>query len=215
MLDSGQTLLGEGTVRGSVTVKSNATVSPGPSAGVIGKLTITNALTLQPGGILLMDVDHFSATNDVIEGLASVTYGGTLSLNLCTRWTSPPASSCSAPLPTAAPLTLITPTSPGPGWVWDVSNLTVDGTLKVKTFVVTQPNITTASVVGTNLTLSGTGGPAFIGYTVFASSDLSLPLVSWSPVGTGNFKGDGSFVFTTPIDTSGPQQFYAVQYTAP
>jgi autotransporter-associated beta strand protein len=82
VLDSGQTLFGEGTVLGSVTVTSNATVSPGPSAGTISKLTVTNALTLQPGGILSMEVDHFGGTNDVIEGMASVTYGGTLSLNV-------------------------------------------------------------------------------------------------------------------------------------
>ena len=99
--------------------------------------------------------------------------------------------------------------------MWDVSNLTVDGTLKVKTFVVTQPSITTSSLVGTNLVLSGTGGAPYISYTVYASSDLSLPLVSWNPVGTGIFKGDGSFVFTTPVDTGGPQLFYSVQYTAP
>jgi autotransporter-associated beta strand protein len=214
VLHSGQTLLGEGTVRGSVTVMSNATVSPGPTAGVIGKLTVTNALTPQAGGMLLMDVDHFSATNDAIEGLASVTYGGTLSLNVYSVDLTSSFKLFSATSYSGA-FDLITPTSPGPGWVWDVSKLTVDGTLKVKTLVITVPNITTVSVTGTNLTLSGTGGPAFFSYTVFASSDLSVPLISWSPVGTGSFKGDGSFVFTTPINPSGPPQFYSVQYMAP
>jgi hypothetical protein len=197
-----------------VTVQSNATVSPGPTAGVIGKMTITNALTLQPGGILAMDADHSSGTNDTIEGLYSVTYGGTLSLNLYTVDLTSSFKLFSAVSYSGA-FDTITPATPGPGWVWDVSNLTVDGTLKVKTFGVTQPNITTVSVVGTNLVLSGTGGPAYLGYTVYASPDVSIPLISWSPAGTGNFKGDGSFVFTIPIDTAGPQQFYAVQYTTP
>ena len=169
---------------------------------------------MQPGGILLMDVDYSSATNDVIEGLASVTYGGTLSLNpysvdLTSRFKLFSATSYSGAFD------LITPVSPGAGWVWDVSSLAVDGTLKVKIFVVTQPNITTASVAGTDLTLSGTGGPAYLSYTVYASSDVSLPLASWIAVGTGNFKGDGSFVFTIPFDTSGFQQFYALQYMGP
>jgi autotransporter-associated beta strand protein len=215
VLNSGQTLFGEGTVRGSVTVQSNATVSPGPSAGVIGKLTVTNALTPQPGGILLMEVDQSSATNDVIEGLASVTYGGTLSLNLL----FPVDLTSSFKLFNAAAYSgafdTITPASPGSGWVWDVSKLAVDGTLKVKTFVVTQPNITTASVVGANFTLSGTGGPAYLNYTVYASSDLSQSLINWSPIGTGNFKGDGSFAFTVDISAVGPYQFYAVQYMTP
>lgn len=214
VLNSGQTLLGEGTVRGSVTVQSNATVSPGPTAGVIGKMTITNALTLQPGGILLMEADHFSATNDVIEGLASVTYGGTLNLSLLSVDLTSSFKLFSAAAYGGA-FDTITPASPGFGWVWDVSNLTLDGTLKVKTFVATQPSFTTSSLVGTNLVLSGAGGPPYLGYTVFSSSDLTLPVAVWSPAGTGNFKGDGSFVFTTPIDPNGPQLFYAVQYTTP
>ena len=214
MLNSGQTLLGEGTVQGSVTVNSNATVSPGISAGAFGKLTITNALTPQAGGILLMDVDHSSATNDVIEGLASVTYGGTLSLNVLSVDLTSSFKLFNAAAYGGA-FDAIIPASPGPGWVWDPSSLTVDGTLKVKNFVLTQPNITTVSAAGFDLTLSGIGGAPYLGYTVYASSDLSLPLASWSPIGTGTFKADGSFVFTTSVETSGPQQFYAVQYLTP
>ena len=215
VLGAGQTLLGEGAVHGGLTVSSNAILSPGPSAGVISKLTVTGALTLQPGGILVMDVDNSSATNDVIDGSASVTYGGTLSLNLLSVDLTSSFKLFNAASYGGA-FDIITPASPGTGWVWDVSRLTVDGTLRVKTFAVTLPNITTTSIVGTNLTLGGTGGPPYLSYTVYASSDPSLPLASWSSIGTGIFKGDGSFVFTTPIDTSSsPQQFYAVQYTTP
>jgi hypothetical protein len=213
-LGDGQTLFGEGTVRGSVTVRSNATLSPGPMAGAIGKMTITNALTLEPGGILAMEVDHFSATNDVIEGLANVTYGGTLNLTVFSVDLTSSFKLFDAASYGGA-FDLITPTSPGLGWVWDLSSLTVDGTLKVKNLVVTVPNITGASTAGSNLTLTGSGGPPYLDYTVSTSYDLSVPLISWTPIGMGNFTGDGSFAFTTMIDTNGPPQYYTVQYLAP
>src|SRR5439155_7678335 len=85
-LASGQTLQGEGNVRGSVTAESGATLTPGDIAGAIGRLTITNALVLQSGSTLTMDLDYDlvlgGGTNDVITGLASVTYCGTLYLNI-------------------------------------------------------------------------------------------------------------------------------------
>ena len=213
-LNSGQIFLGEGQVRGSVNVKSNATVSPGPSAGVISKLTITNALTIQPGGILVMEADHWSGTNDVIDGLASITYGGILNLTLYSVDVTSSFKLFDAGSYGGA-FAMITPASPGVGLVWDTSSLAVDGTLKVRTFSGAQPNITAVTAAGSGLTLSGSGGPAYLTYTVSASSDLSLPAASWTPVGTGTFKSDGSFVFNTSIDTNGVPQFYAVQFISP
>lgn len=74
-LTSGQSLLGNGSVRGSVTASSGSTVAPGFS---IGTLTITNALTFQSGSTNLMELDRANHTNDLITGMASVTYGGKL-----------------------------------------------------------------------------------------------------------------------------------------
>ncbi|HVM49818.1 MAG TPA: autotransporter-associated beta strand repeat-containing protein [Candidatus Acidoferrum sp.] len=213
-LNSGQTLLGEGTVRGSVIVSSNATLSPGPSGGTFGILTITNSLALQPGATLAMDADFNSATNDLIEGLASITYGGTLSLNLMSVDLTASFKLFNAASYGGA-FDMITPASPGAGWVWDLSSLGVNGTLKVMNFAYTQPHITTASAADSNLTLSGTGGPPYLGYTVYSSYDVTLALPSWGYVGTGNFQADGSFAFTTAIDTNGPPEFYALQYTTP
>jgi autotransporter-associated beta strand protein len=69
-----QTLQGDGTIRGSVTVGSLGTVSPGFS---IGTLTITNALTL--GGTVSMELNRTngSATNDMLVAQA-IAGGGTL-----------------------------------------------------------------------------------------------------------------------------------------
>jgi autotransporter-associated beta strand protein len=212
-LASGQTLFGEGSLVGNLTVSSNATVSPGVSAGVIGSLTVSGALTVQPGGVLTMEVDNTSATNDVITGLTSVTYGGTLNLNVLSIDVTSSFKLFNAASYHGA-FDLITPVSPGFGWVWDTSSLPVNGTLKVKPLVVTQPSASVA-VNGSQLTISGTGGPAYFSYVVLASSDVSLPLASWSQVGTGNFHADGSYALTIPGGTAGTDQFFAVRYAAP
>jgi hypothetical protein len=202
-------------VYGSVTVRSNATVAPGASAGTLGIVTITNEFVCQLGGILSMDADHLSGTNDVISGMNSATFGGTLNLNLFSIDLTSNFKLFDA-VAYSGGFDVIIPATPGGGWVWDTSSLTVDGRLKVKPLVVTPPSVSSVAVAGGNLTLSGTGGAPFYTYTVYASSDLSVPLSSWAAVGTGVFKGDGSFVFTIPVNTTtNPQQYYSVQYVAP
>ena len=75
LLPSGKSLIGSGTVRGSVTAASGATISPGLS---IGTLLITNALTFQSGSTNFMEINAATHTNDLITGMNSVSYGGKL-----------------------------------------------------------------------------------------------------------------------------------------
>jgi autotransporter-associated beta strand protein len=72
---SGMKLLGSGTVRGSVTAASGATITPGFS---IGTLVVTNALTFQANSTNLMEISASPHTNDLITGMTSVNYGGRL-----------------------------------------------------------------------------------------------------------------------------------------
>jgi len=74
-LPAGRSLIGSGTVRGSVIAQSGATISPGFS---IGTLVITNALTFQSGSTNFMEINAASHTNDLITGMTSVSYGGKL-----------------------------------------------------------------------------------------------------------------------------------------
>src|SRR5262249_36585370 len=73
------TLGGNGLVRGPVSVQAGGTLSPGAS---IGKLTISNSLSLDSGSTCLMEFSKngSSLTNDSIVGLTTLTYGGALSL---------------------------------------------------------------------------------------------------------------------------------------
>lgn len=76
-LASGKTLLGIGSVLGNVTAANGSTISPGFS---IGELVVTDTLTFQSGSTAVMELDAAAHTNDVITGLAGVSYGGHLML---------------------------------------------------------------------------------------------------------------------------------------
>jgi autotransporter-associated beta strand protein len=74
-LQSGQTLMGNGTVNGIMATTSGSTVNPGAS---VGTLNVENNITL--GGRLLLELDTANAqTNDKLQSVSgTITYGGTL-----------------------------------------------------------------------------------------------------------------------------------------
>jgi hypothetical protein len=65
--------------------------------------------------------------------------------------------------------------------------------------------------VDTNLILNGTGGTPTWTYYLLASTNVSLPLSSWSAVQTGFFDGAGNFQLTNGTDPTLPQRFYILQ----
>jgi autotransporter-associated beta strand protein len=76
---SGQTLKGNGVIRGNVTALSGSTLSPGAS---IGTLSITNAgTTVTMGGTTIMEINRAASPNS--DRLLSTTnvFGGTLTVN--------------------------------------------------------------------------------------------------------------------------------------
>jgi autotransporter-associated beta strand protein len=76
-LGSGKSLRGVGTVLGSVTAASGSTLTPGFS---VGTLAFTNELLFQAGSTNIMELDAATHTNDLVTGMASVSYGGRLVL---------------------------------------------------------------------------------------------------------------------------------------
>jgi fibronectin-binding autotransporter adhesin len=211
-LNNNQILRGNGTVLGSVTASSGSTVSPGTS---IGLLTITNALNLQGGSTTLMELDATAGTNDVIAVQGGVAYGGTLQINLVNgtlaagqiyKLFNAPSGQYSGSFDGG-----VSPASTN-GLTWDTSKLTVDGTLKV--IVATKPVIGNISISGSDLSFSGNNGIPNASFNLLSSTDVTLPLSSWTVVGAYTFDGSGNFSFTLSgaFDPNQPQVFYSVQY---
>jgi hypothetical protein len=104
----------------------------------------------------------------------------------------------------------IEPATPGVGLFWDTSELTTSGILKVVS-TAPAPGIASATRVGNNLVLAGSGGAPNGAYSVVTATDVTLPVASWTVVGTASFDGSGNFSFPTPISFSTPQRFYRIR----
>ncbi len=127
-----QTLSGNGTVAGAVTVNAGGTVSPGASA--IGTLMFSSNLTFNSGGAAFFELNKTNAngpaTNDylVVSGALSVTSGvltvtntgPALVLGDSFKLLSQPASG----------FTTVTLPALGSGLAW-TNNLAVDGSIAV------------------------------------------------------------------------------------
>jgi autotransporter-associated beta strand protein len=205
---SGQRLEGAGVVRGIVLVGSGGTIAPG--SGSFGTLTFSNAVALLSGSTTVVAVSKSPLTNSVVRVAANISYGGTLVVtNMSTQ---PLAAGDSFQLFNTAVAGLgfdaILPATPGPGLAWDTSNLTSGGVVKVISVV---PTINSIQLSGTNLILSGAGGPANGAYDVLTATNPSLPLTQWAPVFTNIFDGLGRFALTNPLDATVPEAFYLLQ----
>jgi autotransporter-associated beta strand protein len=77
-LNSGQTLTGSGTVKGSVSASAGSVINPGDS---IGTLTITGDATLAGGLTMELNRTNSPAMNDSLVVSGTLTAGGTLTVN--------------------------------------------------------------------------------------------------------------------------------------
>jgi len=153
-VNNNATLTGAGGVAGAVSIAAGGTLAPGNAANTYAMLVISNSLAL--AGTNIMDVNKSGSVflNDVITNITTVTYGGTLQLNLTgTALAAGDAIKlygCS--LGTGA-FAAITPATPGTGLLWDTSTLT-SGVLTVIPAVNTVSTNITTVVTGSTLALS-------------------------------------------------------------
>ena len=204
------TLGGNGTIRGPVLVQNGGTLSAGTS---IGRLVISNALTLAGGSTTFMELEKNVSvlTNDSVVGITALTYAGTLMLTNI----GPTALAASDSFKIfdattySGAFTNIIPATPGAGLAWNTSSLATNGTLKVVSAV--SPQFTSAIVSGANLVASGGGGNAGGSYQVLASTNVTLPASNWISVATNVFDGSGNFSFTNAIAPGVPQQFFLIR----
>jgi fibronectin-binding autotransporter adhesin len=200
------TLGGTGTLSGPVVIGTGGTLSPG---GSIGNMVISNNLTLSAGGKCYMECNLGSNTCDLVSGISNLTYAGTIVITNIGTGTFTNGTTLKlfdAASYTAGPVTIL-PSSPGNGLMWDASNLAVNGTLQAVTatpLVVSSPS----SLPDHNISF-GISGVVGEGYSVWATTNISLPLASWSLLQSGSLPSV-PYVFQDLSATNYPDRFYRV-----
>lgn len=74
-----------------------------------------------------------------------------------------------------------------------------------------RPHIVSFSLQAGSGIFSGTNGPANATYYVLSSTNVALPLATWSPIATNTFDANGHFSFTNSINAAEPQRFFLLQ----
>ncbi len=206
------TLAGNGILAASPLVLVDGTLTPGPGPNTIGTLTISNKLTLNSGATCnLLVANNGSPVNSGVAGLSSVTFGGTLNVALAPGrlvggevFTLFSAAAYSGNFSATNLPALESPLT------WDTSQLgngllSVSGTVADKSIGPLQ----TVGVGPGGYTLGGYSVLTNWNYRVLASTNISLPLASWTQVGNGTFAG-GAYTFTDTTATNYPLRFYVV-----
>ena len=197
------TLGGSGVIAGPVTIQSGASLAPGNNS--IGALTINNSLTLS--GTTIIDLNRDAGTNDVIRGLSSVNYGGTLTVTNLSGTLAPgdrfQIFSATAFNGTFAAFNL---PALGFGLAWNTNALT-NGVLSVVATV--PPQFSSMTPLGDgNFQLNGTGS-AGVTYELDAATNLAPP-VDWSFVTNKVADQNGQFQLSDLTATNFPQKFYRI-----
>lgn len=153
----GGALSGTGVISGAVAVNPGGTLSPG--ADSIGALTINNTLTLAGGTV--MRLDKSAGTNGQVQGVSTLTYGGSL---IVTNLGGALAAGDSFPLFNAGSYqggfaAILLPVL-NSGLAWDVSGLATNGAIAVVSFTGVNPpanwpaNVTVVPFSTTQMTLN-------------------------------------------------------------
>ena len=75
----------------------------------------------------------------------------------------------------------------------------------------TPPTVTFAGASGGNLIVTGTGGTPNSGYSWLTSTNVSLPLSSWTVQATGTLDASGAFSNAIPINAAQPASFFKLR----
>jgi fibronectin-binding autotransporter adhesin len=205
----GTTLAGSGIIGGPVTVKTNGTLNVGGVATNV--LTINNTLTFMPGSTNVAIISSTNGTSDLVKGITTANYAGTLQVN---NLASPntPTNGQTFQIFSASGFsgnfTNIT-SAPGAGLAWSFAPSS--GILSVVSVVSqTAPNIT-SSVTGSNLTLSWAAdhtGWRLLEQTNHLNLGVSSNTNDWATVNGSALTNQ----VTIPIAPAKPGDYYRLVY---
>jgi autotransporter-associated beta strand protein len=202
---------GNGAVTRPVTILSGGTLSPGADTltNSPDPLTINNSLTLQPGSSTYVELDPFDGTNDLVQGISTLTYGGTLTVsNLNGTLAVSNAFKLFDATNYSGSFDTINLPPLGSGMVWDTSGLTSDGTIRI---VPPPLKFTSVSLTPSGLVFSGTSPLPGTNYSVLTSTNAAAPLSTWTSIATNQFDVNGDFIFTNEFDRSKPHAFFLLR----
>lgn len=200
------TLGGSGIIGGNTTVQG--TLAPGTS---IGRLSFNTNLTLSAGSTSQFEISKNPFTNDQAAVTGSVTFGGTLdvlntSIEALEAGDNFQLFSAANYLGAFANYEL---PALDLGLAWNTSQLATNGRLWV---VSTNPPVINGyNLSGGNFSFSGTAGTPNWNFDVLTSTNVALPVASWSNTATGQFDASGAFNVTLPVNPATPQRFYLLR----
>jgi T5SS/PEP-CTERM-associated repeat protein len=206
-VSSNAVLTGNGTLVGGFTISRGGKLIPG---GSVGKMVFSNSPALQ--GAVIMEISKNGAilTNDQIQVMAPLTYGGSLVISNL----GPTALTVGErfPLFTATSFAgsfsniVLPPLASGLDWT---NKLSVDGSIEV--IAPSQPAFTSITLSGTNIVIAGTNGPAGANYSVLTATNVALPLSNWVSIATNQFDSSGNFSFTRTIVPGERQRYFRIR----
>jgi len=198
----GSTLSGNGIIGSATTVDDFANFAPGNPTGT---LTFTSDLTLNDNTSLQFALgsnsDSVVVGGDLfLTGRLSVTNAGGFDVGAYTIFT------CAGAL-TFDNLVLV---SAPAGFNYSF-NTNTPGVVKFIAAPTTPPVFGSLIFSSrTNLVMSGSNGAPLGNYYVLSSTNLTLPVASWTRVATNQYDASGKFIFTNPIST-GQQNYFRLQ----
>ena len=203
---SAGTLGGNGIITGPLVVQSGATLSPGAS---IGAITVNNTVTLTAGSTTVMELDKAAMpSNDQVLGATSLTYGGTLVLrNLAGTLAVNDSFTLFAAGSYNGAFSSVVSETPGQTVTWDISQLLVNGTVRVATVAPVAPMITPV-ISGGNLTLTWPAGQT--GWTLQEQTNPLTVGISTNWVTVPGSTTTNQMTF--PIDPTKATMFYRLVF---
>ena len=184
-----------------------ATNTIGTSATPIGNLNLTNAA-------LHLNLDGSAAETNIVAN--NVVTGGTttISIDSVTNVTNSQvfhllSYTGADPYP-GLKLGSLAAGYTGGGLTDNVAGQTID--LVINSAPFTNANILGVTLSGTNIVIHGTnnnGGQNFH-YAVLTATNLTVPKMNWTVLGTNLFNADGTFNYTNPVNPGIRAQFFDV-----
>jgi T5SS/PEP-CTERM-associated repeat protein len=202
-------LTGNGAINGILSVQTSGTLAPGAS---VGKIVLSNSPSLQGAVVMEISKNGAARTNDVVQVVGALTYGGSLvvsnlgpsALAAGDRFQLFTASSFAGSFSSIT----LPPLAFGLAFT---NKLLADGSIEVVLVAVSQPKFSTISVSGTNVILSGTNGTAGQNYAMLTTTNVATPSSNWVSLVTNQFDSNGNFSFTNGIIASERQRYFRIR----